>query len=88
MYYSDYVNQFYDYSLPSFIDDSNFPITNKEVVIELGEGTFTMDFNLLFHLHNVTIKGQGRDKTILIIPENINHHDDCIIGVYGNYQLR
>lgn len=86
--HSDYSNPFNDYSLPSFIEDSNFPINNKDIVIELGEGTFTMDFTLLFNLHNVTIKGQGRDKTILVIPVTINNTDDCIIGVYGKYQLR
>lgn len=81
-------NLFYSYSLPSFLDTNTFDITNGDTVIELGEGIYTLDFSISLNQHNVTIKGQGRDKTILIVPANINYSDDAIINLQGLYKTQ
>ena len=75
---------FYDYSLPTFLEGS-VDINDEDLIIELGEGTFSLDFNLLFHQHNITIKGQGSTKTILNIPISVNYVDDAIIIFQGDW---
>jgi len=80
-------NPFNDYSLPSFLEN-NIDLTNDRVVIELGEGEFVLDYGLLLHQHDVVIKGCGKDKTTLKIPETIDYsYDDAIINLQGDYHI-
>lgn len=76
-HHRDYNNNFNDYTLPTFLEGS-VDINNEKLVIELGEGSYTLDYNLLIHQHNVIIKGQGSTKTILNVPVNIDYVDDAI----------
>ena len=76
-HHRDYNNIFNDYTLPTFLEGS-VDINNEKLVIELGEGSYTLDYNLLIHQHNVIIKGQGSTKTILNVPVNIDYVDDAI----------
>lgn len=84
MAYHQNSNLFNCYSLPSFLDGPAF--ANDNIIIELGKGYYTLDYSLLYYQHNVTIKGQGRDKTTLIIPKNIQCQDDAIINLQGLYK--
>ena len=79
----NYSNLFYDYSIPTFFLDGNISITNKDIVIELGAGSFTLDYNILLHYHNVTLKGAGEGRTFLIINQNIDYYDDSLINLIG-----
>ena len=72
-------DNFNDYTLPTFLEGN----LNRDIVIELGEGDYTLDYNLLIHQHNVIIKGQGSTKTRLIVPANIDYADDAIIELLG-----
>lgn len=76
-HHRDYNNIFNDYTLPTFLEGS-VEINNEKLVIELGEGSYTLEYNLLIHQHNVIIKGQGSTKTILNVPVNIDYVDDAI----------
>ena len=66
-----------NYSLPSFLE-GNIDVTNQETIIELGPGTFVMDYGLQFSNHDTIIKGSGLEQTILIINQNIDFDDDSI----------
>ena len=83
-HHRNYSDLFSDYTLPSFLDVPTFDITEKEVIIELGEGSFTLDFNILLHNHDVIIKGQGSGKTFLSVPENIDYIDDAILNIQAD----
>lgn len=88
-HHRDWSHLINDHTLPTFLENLaniQFSVIDNDIVIELGEGTFTMDYNLYFHYHNITIKGQGRDKTKLIIPEDIDYIDDGIIHLQGLYK--
>ncbi len=76
-HHRDYNNNFNDCTLPTFLEGS-VDINNEKLVIELGEGSYTLDYNLLIHQHNVIIKGQGSTTTILNVPVNIDYEDDAI----------
>lgn len=69
-----------DLILPTFIND-NIHISDNSIVIELGEGTYTLDHGLLIHEHNVIIKGKGSSKTILNIPADVEYDDDALINI-------
>lgn len=73
---------FFDYSIPTFLEN-NVTISNKDIVIELVAGSFTLDYNILFHNHNVIIKGAGQGITILNINENIDCYGDSLICLKG-----
>lgn len=75
-HHRDYNNNFNDCTLPTFLEGS-VDINNEKLVIELGEGSYTLDYNLLIHQHNVIIKGQGSTTTILNVPVNIDYEDDA-----------
>lgn len=78
-------NPFLDYCIPTFLVN-NFDITNESIIIELGEGEYTLDYGILLHHHNVVIRGCGSDKTTLKIPEDIEYsYDDAIINLQGKY---
>ena len=80
-------NPFLDYCIPTFLVN-NIDITNESIIIELGEGEYTLDYGILLHQHNVVIKGCGKDKTTLKIPENIEYsYDDAIIDLQGDYHI-
>lgn len=96
-HHRDYNNDFYDFTLPTFLEGGENPnnndpvsvnINNENLVIELGEGSYTLDYNLLIHQHNVIIKGQGSTKTIMNVPVNINYADDAILDFLGLYKKR
>lgn len=76
-HHRDYNNNFNDCTLPTFLEGS-VDINNEKLVIELGEGSYTLDYNLLIHQHNVIIKGQGSTTAILNVPVNIDYEDDAI----------
>ena len=44
-----------NYSLPSFLE-GNIDVTNQETIIELGPGTFVMDYGLQFSNHDRKLK--------------------------------
>ena len=80
-------NPFMEYCIPTFLVN-NIDITNESIIIELGEGEYTLDFGILLHQHNVVIKGCGKDKTTLKIPKNIDYsYDDAIIDLQGDYHI-
>lgn len=85
-HHRDYNNDFNDYTLPTFLE-GNVNISNEILVIELGEGSYTLDYNLLIHQHNVIIKGQGSSKTILNVPINVDYIDDAILNFQGKYKM-
>lgn len=96
-HHRDYNNDFYDFTLPTFLEggenpNNNVPVSvninNENLVIELGEGSYTLDYNLLIHQHNVIIKGQGSTKTIMNVPVNINYADDAILDFLGLYKKK
>lgn len=81
-YLSDIIGN--NYSLPSSIDnDGCVCVINDEIRIELSSGNYIMDHNILFHNYNVVIKGEGTDKTRLIIPRNMNCTGNGWIGLEG-----
>ena len=84
-HHRNYSDSFSDYTLPSFLDVPTFDITEKEIIIELGEGAFTLDFNILFHNHDIIIKGQGSGKTFLNVPKNIDYIDDAILNIQADH---
>ena len=84
MHHRNYSDDFYDFTLPSFLEQ-NVDINDNTLVIELGEGNYTLDFNILIHQHNVIIKGKGSSKTFLNVPENVDYIDDAIINLQGEW---
>ena len=72
-----------NYSLPSFLE-GNIDVTNQETIIELGPGTFVMDYGLQLSNHDTIIKGSGLEQTILIINQNIDFDDDSIFEFLGH----
>lgn len=78
----NYSDLFNDYSIPAFLEN-NVTISNKDIVIELVAGSFTLDYNILFHCHNVIIKGAGQDRTVLNINQDIDYYGDSLISLKG-----
>ena len=77
------------YSLPSFLDEGAGAIdaTQKNIIIEIGEGNFILDYGIMFNDHDIVIKGAGMGKTNLIIDENdgfIDYEDDSIFNFQGD----
>lgn len=77
--------RFNRYSLPSFLE-AVIDATEKEIVIELVEGEFILDYPLMFLDHDIVIKGAGIGKTVLIIDESeefFHHEDDAVFNFQG-----
>lgn len=77
------------FSIPSFLEPTSpnsFDITPKELVIEIPEGNFLLDYSLMFFDHDVVIKGAGMGKTILLIDESesfLHFTDDAVLNFQG-----
>ncbi len=90
-------NDLFDYFvLPSFLEDPNngnqpiINMTNREIVIDLEETTddtpYVIDWNLLVHNHDVTIRGKGIKKTRLVFRKTINMEaDDAVFNFKGSF---
>lgn len=61
---------------------------NDTIVIEFGQGTYTIDGSVIFHSH-LAIKGAGKDLTTVIFNKGNDRGsfkaftDDCFIDVFG-----
>lgn len=50
--------------------------------VQIPAGTFTMSFSVAITFDNVSIEGEGRDKTFITIPSNYLPTDDSREGVF------
>jgi len=54
-------------------------VTDREIEIMLGEGTFNFGNGIFLSGHDVVIRGAGMDKTILIFTSTIDYKDDALL---------
>lgn len=77
------------FSIPTFLESTppgSFNIAPKEIVIEIPEGDYLLDYSLMFLDHDVVIKGAGMGKTVLLIDESddfLHFTDDAVLNFQG-----
>jgi len=71
------------YMVMSGLINSLSSVTDREIEIMLGEGTFNFGNGIFLSGHDVVIRGAGMDKTILIFTSTIDYKDDALFNFQG-----
>ena len=76
----------YNFSLPTFLEGAEGR-SIREAVINLGNNVYNMDYSLVLKNHDVTIRGNGQNNTVIRIGNNISLGNGIhsIFKIFGEF---